>query len=188
MKKTLALTLAILMAFAMLLSFAACGGTDDAEETTAPAKTELVTASVYGLSFKVPADFTEFTEKQPGAKSANKGAGASIAVTDIIDASELPFDSWTEENYISDTLAGTTDAKILEFSKDKKVSGYDALYVHYTTKSQSGRELEGYNYVIYYPLQDGGTGYQSITFAMVKSVESSLTANITEVLESLSAE
>ena len=80
------------MAFAMLLSFAACGGTDDAEETTAPAKTELVTASVYGCpSFKVPADFTEFTEKQPGAKSANNGAGASIAVTDIIDASELPL-------------------------------------------------------------------------------------------------
>ena len=57
-----------------------------------------------------------------------------------------------------------------------------------TPLSQSGTELEGYNYVIYYLLQDGGTGYQSITFAMVKSVESSLTANITEVLESLSAE
>jgi hypothetical protein len=188
MKKAIALILAVLVAFTMLFAFVGCSGETDADETTTlKAEIKLVKKSAYGLSMTLPEEFADFTEKTEGTKVTSFN-GASVVVTDLVDASDIPLDSWTEEDYLTEGLANTVEPKILEFKKDAKVSGYDALFVHYSVKDASGNSFEGYNYAIYYPLEDGKTAYQSITFTTVSTGETSLKANIDAVLASLTVE
>ncbi|HOB19276.1 MAG TPA: hypothetical protein PK830_05180 [Candidatus Atribacteria bacterium] len=179
MKKSGILVLSVIMALVLIFSLAGCG----------KEKVTLSTRTVYGLKFEVPDDFGEFEPNQDGIMlAADEDSTASITVSDITVASGHRAGSWTQESYQEAILQGLTDIKLIEFDNNVKISYLTAVYAHFTAKNSKGADVEVYNYLIYWPEEDGQAFYQGISFNMNKNADTSLKDNIEVILESLSTE
>ncbi len=175
MKKSISLLLSTLMVFTMVFGLTGCGE----KEVT------LVNKTVNALSFDTPDDFGEFAETQGVMIATNEDSTASITVSTIGDAQGYAVTDWTEESYKQAAIPNFTDVKFLEFNTNATVDDMPALYAHFTAKNSKGVEFENYSYIIYFPLDDGATMFQSISFAANKSVDSSLKSNIDTIINSI---
>lgn len=178
MKKLITSILSLLMALTMIFGLTGCG-----EE-----KVTLTNKTVNGLSFDVPDDFSDFVEKQSVMVASNEESTASIAVSPTGDAAGYAAEDWTEESYKEATLPSYADVSFIEFKTDASVSGLIAVYAHFTATSPNGVELETYNYLIYFPVDDGDPLFQSVTFTYNKDGSTSLKSNIDTVKSSLKVE
>lgn len=175
MKKSKTIVLSFLMIFAMIFGLSGCG-----EE-----QIMFANKTVNGLSFDVPKDFGEFKEKQGIMVASNEESTASIAVSGTGDATGYAVEDWTQDSYKQATLPSYDDVKFIEFNKEATVSGFPAVYAHFTATNPNGAEVEAYNYIIYLPEEDGVPVFQSITFSYNKSAGTSLQESIDEVKSSL---
>ena len=178
MKRTSTIILSLVMAASMAFGLVGCGE----EEITVSNKT------ANGISFDVPSDFGEFTEKQEGVMVASNSNNASIAVSPLVDATDLPIEFWNEETYIEAALAPYPDVNLIELDTNASISGLPAVRAHYSVTHSNGGELEGYNYILYLQDEEGNTYYQSITFSFNKNVDSYLKNNIESILSSIKYE
>jgi len=175
MKNFSTIVLSLLVALTLTFGLTGCG--ED--------KVNFTNKTVHGLSFDVPDDFCEFAEKQGVMVSSNEESTASIVVSPVGDAYGYAAADWTEESYTEATVPNHTDVSFIEFNTDATVSSLTAVYAHFTAKNSNGIELETYNYLIYFPVDDGDPMFQSIAFAMGKDADTSLKVNIDAVLSSL---
>lgn len=168
MKKLLTLMISLILC----LSLAACGE----EEIT------LQNKIVNGITLNVPSDFGKFEDYDEQIKLAkNEDNTSSISISERVDAHGIIADSWDEQAFLENILSGFGDAKILEFSNAKTVAGVPTVFAHYVGKNSSDVEVEGYSYFLYH---DDGT-YQPIAFSFTKGADTSLTKNLTAIVDSI---
>jgi hypothetical protein len=168
MKKLLALMMALILS----LSLVACGGE----------KITLKSQTINGLTLNVPSDFGAFQDVAEQIKMAkNADSTATITISERVDAQKLTADFWDEKTFAENVLTGLGDLKILEFSNSKKIVGVPAVFAHYSGKNTEDVKTEGYIYLLYH---NDGT-YQSIVFSFTKDSDSSLTQNLTTIIDSM---
>lgn len=154
------------------LSFAACG----------KEKITLQSQTVNGLTLDVPSDFGAFEEVEEKIKmSKNADSTSVITISERVDAQGLTADSWDKETFTQSVLRSFGDLQVLEFSNAKTIAGVPAVFAHYSGKNTSNVDVEGYTYFLYH---DDDT-YQSIAFNFTKGVDSSLTQNLSAIMDSM---
>lgn len=142
----------------------------------------LQSTTVNGLTLDVPSDFGAFEDMEGQIKmSKNENNTSSIAISERIDAQGLKADSWDQQIFVENVISFFKDLQILEFSNAKTIVGVPAVFAHYSGKNASNVEVEGYTYLLYH---DDGT-FQSIAFSFTKGADTSLTQNITTIIDSM---
>lgn len=172
MNKILKMGLVLVVA----LGLTACGG--DEEETK---EVTLKTQTVNEMTLDVPEDFAEFKENGAFMISTDSKSTGSIVISAIADAQGSGPDAFTEDVYKSSQLTTFTDVEMVEFTNDTTFAEVPVVYAHLNAKNSKGVPIEMYNYIFFF---EGGA-YQSIVVSYSKDVDSSLKANVTQVLDSI---
>lgn len=168
MKKLIALMMVLILS----LSLTACG-----EE-----EAKLESQTVNGLTFDVPDDFGAFEDSDGNIKIAkNEDSTGVITLSERQDAEGTAASDWDEATFTEYILSSFEDLKVIEFSNSKSIAGAKAVYAHYSGKNSSDVEVEGYNYLIYF---EDGT-FQSIAFSLTKDADTSLSKNLTKIIDSI---
>lgn len=180
-----------LLALVMTLSLAACGGNNSAPASTP--ETSVTVASDVTLVKKVanyttllvPGDFGEFSDKDGYAVA--EGPNASIVVTPT-----FPSDTWIEdvtEDYMLQSLGDTySNIKVLAFDNHANIAGADSLSFLCTGGSNtSGKNVTTCQIILYFAI-DGQNCEQHIAFTYTTGANSSLEANLADILPSITLE
>lgn len=164
--------LTLMMVFILSIGIMAC-----AEE-----KVTLQSTTVNGLTLDVPSDFGAFEDVEGQIKmSKNENSTSVIAISERVDAQGLTADSLDQQTFVENVLSSFEDLQVLEFSNAKTIAGVPSVFAHYSGKNTSNVEVEGYTYLLYH---DDST-FQSIAFNFTKGADSSLTQNITTIIDSM---
>lgn len=180
--------LILMVALAMTLSLAACGGSDSAPtstpDTSAPAASDitLVNKVANYTALLVPSDFGKFSDKDGYAVA--EGPDASIVVTPT-----FPSDTWIEdvtEDYMLESLGDTySNIKVLAFDNPANIGGVDSLSFLCTGDSNnSGKNVTTCQIILYFAI-DGQNCEQHIAFTYTTGANSSLEANLADILPSI---
>lgn len=187
MKKLLVLMIAIVMT----LSLAACGGdegtTAPAPEASAPAASDitLVSKEANFTTLLVPSDFGEFYDKDGYAVA--EGTNASIVVTPTIEP-DVRIESITED-YMVDLMVDTySNIKVLAFDNPVTIAGVDAVSFKFTGDgATSGKNKTVCHLTLFFSIE-GQDCEQQLIFTYDTGANTSLEANLTDMIESISLE
>ncbi|HBL50171.1 MAG TPA: hypothetical protein DDZ65_08005 [Firmicutes bacterium] len=175
--------LVLMMALALTLSLAACGG-----DNTTPASTSditLVNKVANYTALLVPGDFDEFSDKDGNAVA--KGPNASIVVTPT-----FPTDTWIEdvtEDYMLKLLVDTySNIEVLAFDNPANIAGVDSVSFLSTGDSNTGGKNMTVCQIILYFSIDGQNCEQHLVFTYATGANSSLEANLADILPSIKLE
>lgn len=174
--------LILITAFAMTLSLTACGGGN-----SAPAASEvtLINKAANYTALLVPSDFGEFSDKDGYAVA--EGPNASIVVTPT-----FPTDTWIEDVTEDDMLEllGDTysNVKVLAFDNPANLAGVDSISFLCTgDSSTSGKNVTVCQIILYFGI-DGQNCEQQIVFTYATGADTSLEANLADILPSITLE
>ena len=180
-----------MMALTLSLGLTACGGDNSAPTSTpdvlASAASDITLSSKEAnfTTLLVPSDFGEFQDKDGYAVA--EGPDASIVVTPT-----FPSDTWIEdvtEDYMLESLGDTySNIKVLAFDNPANIAGVDSLSFLCTGDSnRSGKNVTTCQIILYFAI-DGQNCEQHIAFTYTTGANSSLEANLADILPSITLE
>jgi len=187
MKKLLALMMALVMTF----SLAACGGDGGSvepdsivSEPEAPAVT-LVNKEANFTTLLVPSDFGEFYDKDGYAVA--EGTNSSIVVTPTI-VPDVRIEDITEE-YMVDLMGNTySNIEVLAFDNPVTIAGVDAVSFQFTGDgATSGKNKTVCHITMFFSIE-GQDCEQQVSFTYDTGANTSLEANLNDIIESISLE
>jgi hypothetical protein len=177
----------LMMALAMMLSLAACGGEDSEPAPSGPDASEvtLINKVANYTALLVPSDFGEFSDLDGYAVA--EGPDASIVVTPT-----FPSDTWIEdvtEDYMLESLGDTySNIEVLAFDNPAYIGGVDSLSFLCTGDSKSsGKNVTTCQVILYFAI-DGQNCEQHVAFTYTTGANSSLEANLADILPSITLE
>ena len=183
--------LILMMALAMTLSLAACGGSDSAPTSTpdtsesAASDITLVSKVANYTALLVPSDFGEFSDKDGYAVA--EGPNASIVVTPTIEP-DIRIEDITED-YMVDLMADTySNMKVLAFDNPITIAGVDAVSFLFTGDcATSGKNKTVCHLTLFFSIE-GQDCEQQLIFTYDTEANTSLETNLTDMIESISLE
>lgn len=175
--------LVLMMTLMMILSLAACSGSE--ATTEADSDITLISKVANYTALLVPSDFEEFVDKDGYAVAT--GPSSSIVVTPTTE-SDTNIEDITED-YIVEALGDTySNLKVLSFDNSANIAGVDAVSCTYTGDSISSGQSNTICQIIMYFSIDGLNCEQQIAFTYKTGANSSLETNLTDIIESISLE
>lgn len=184
MKKLLVLMIVLTMA----LSLAACGGSaepDSDASTPVTSDVTLISKEANYTTLLVPSDFGEFYDKDGYAVA--EGTNSSIIITPTIESDTRIED--INEDYMIQLLEGTySNIKVQTFDNPVELAGVDAVTFLCTGDSKTGGKSRTVCYIMLFFSIDGQNCEQHLNFVYETGANTSLEANLTDIIESISLE
>lgn len=181
----------LMMALTLSLGLTACGGDNSAPTSTpdvsAPAASDITLSSKEAnfTNLLVPSDFGEFQDKDGYAVAASKNA--SIVVTPTI-APDVRIENITKD-YMVDLMGDTySNIKVLAFDNPVTIAGVDAVSFRFTGDgATSGKNKTVCHITLFFSI-NGQDCEQQVSFTYDTGANSSLEANLTDIIKSISLE
>lgn len=181
--------LVLMMALAMTFSLAACGGEEGSAEPAsnvsaheAPAVT-LVGKEANFTTLLVPSDFDEFYDKDGYAVA--EGTNASIVVTPTI-VPDVRIEDITEE-YMVNLMGGTySNIEVLAFDNPITIAGVDAVSFQFTGDGATSGKNKTVCHITMFFTIEGQDCEQQVSFTYDTGANTSLEANLNDIIESIS--
>lgn len=181
----------LMMTLVMTLSLAACGGNGEATQPTndsqAPAASDIKLGSKEAnfTTLLVPSDFGEFQDKDGYAVA--EGKNASIVVTPTIEP-DVRIENITKD-YMVDLMGDTySNIKVLAFDNPVTIAGVDAVSFRFTGDGNtSGKNKTVCHITLFFSI-NGQDCEQQVSFTYDTGANSSLEANLTDIIKSISLE
>lgn len=187
MKKFLVLMMTLTLSFGLT----ACAGDNAAPASTpdAPAPTPsditLISKEANFTTLLVPSDFGEFYDNDGYAVA--EGINASIIVTPTIEP-DIRIEDITEDYMVG--LMGDTysNIKVLAFDNPITIAGVDAVSFQFTGDgATSGKNKTVCHLTLFFSIE-GQDCEQQISFTYDTGANTSLEANLTDIIKSISLE
>jgi len=183
--------LVLMMALVMTLSLAACGGDGGSAESdpdvSAPAASDITLGSKEAnfTTLLVPSDFGEFYDKDGYAVA--ESANANIVVTPTIVPDER-IEDITEDYMLALMEDSYSNIEVLAFDNPVIIAGVDAVSLLFTGDGNtSGKNKTVCHLTLFFSI-DGQDCEQQLSFTYETGANSSLEANLTDMIESISLE
>lgn len=183
--------LILITALAMTLSLAACGGDGgDAQSTPVPSAPDVsnVTLELKEGNFTkllVPNDFDEFYDQDGYAVAVGPKASIVISPTTEMQAN---IEDLTEEYMLSMVSSTYSNVEVLAYDNPLLIAGVEAVSFLCTGDSGSAGENNTVCIIYLFFSIDGVDCEQVLTFTYGTDANTSLQANMIEILESISLE
>lgn len=184
MKKILVIIMAIVMTFSLV----ACGGdggsAEPASDVMAPDVT-LATKEANFTTLLVPSDFGEFYDKDGYALA--EGTNASIVVTPTIEP-DVRIEDITEEYMVNLMESTYSNIEVLAFNNPVTIAGVDAVSFQFTGDgATSGKNKTVCHITMFFSIE-GQDCEQQVSFTYDTGANTSLEANLNDIIESISLE
>lgn len=183
--------LVLIMALVMTLSLVGCGGNGGSAESDSKASVPaasnitLVGKEANFTTLLVPSDFGEFYDIDGYAVA--EGTNANIIVTPTI-VPDIRIEAITKDymvNLMGDTYS---NIKVLAFDNPVTIAGVDAVSFLFTGDGKtSGKNKTVCHLTLFFSIE-GQDCEQQISFTYDTGANTSLEANITKIIESISLE
>lgn len=192
MKKLLVLTMTLIMT----TSLAACGGDGgsagsvpgaSAPVASTPVASDVTLASKEAnfTTLLVPSDFGEFYDKDGNAVA--EGPNSNILVTST-NETDVRIEDITEDYVVGLMENSYSNIEVLAFENPATIAGVDAMLIQFTGDGATSGKNRTVCYVMLFFSIDGLNCEQHVVFTYDTGANTSLEANLTDMIKSISLE
>ena len=181
----------LMTAIALTFGLAACGG-DNAAPTSTPdasappaSDITLVSKKANYTSLLVPSDFDEFYDKD--GNGIAEGPNSNILITNTFET-DVRIEDITEDYMIGLMENSYTNIEVLAFENPASIAGVDAVLIQFTGDGATSNKNRTVCYVMMLFSIDGLNCEQHVAFTYDTGANTSLEANLIDILKSITLE
>lgn len=181
--------LALMMVLVMTLSLAACGGSGDSEEavhdSSAPETSDvtLVSKEANFTALLVPSDFAEFKTVDGGSAIA-EGQNSNIVVTNT-NETDVTIEDMTEDYLVGLMENSYSNIEVLSFENPVAIAGVDAAIIQFMGDGVTSGKNKTVCYILLFFSLEGLNCEQHVALTYDTGANTSLEANLAEIIESI---
>lgn len=179
-----------MLALVMTLSLAACGGggasaPNQGASTPAPSDITLVSTKALNVALSIPGDFSEFFDSNGIAVTANEDKTGSISVTPVTQSTDT-LDAITEEYMLEIAGGRFSNIEVLAFENPITIADNAAVFFQASGDTDTDGVNRTITYMIFFYQKENQLYSQQIIFTYNSGANSSLEANLADIIDSIS--
>ncbi|MDF2654905.1 MAG: hypothetical protein K0R19_1379 [Bacillota bacterium] len=179
----------LIMTLVITLSLAACGGSGDSEEpaqdASAPQTSDvtLVSKEANFTALLVPSDFAEFQTVDDGSAIA-EGPNSNIVVTNT-NETDVTIEDMTKDYLVGLMGNSYSNIEVLAFENPVTIAGVNAALIQFTGDGVTSGKNKTVCYILLFFSLEGLNCEQHVALTYDTGANTSLEANLSEIIESI---